>query len=217
MANSDFGASRVAKDGSSNHGKQGSKAQPSKAADMKSASRAEQASPSTARPATSTASKPRTRVRGGVPVARKYTVAGVDPLDQVVYERRSSVDHQSRRLDRLQNGRRRDPQCAGANSPPTSSSPNISEKPASRAKPPLARTAWSAKKARVKSSYRIAHTIREASRSLRRLLRERRPKPTRSKHELSFLLINQYGAFNSPVWFNCGLHGRSTEIERLGR
>jgi ribonucleoside-diphosphate reductase alpha chain len=23
--------------------------------------------------------------------------------------------------------------------------------------------------------------------------------------ELSFLLVNQYGAFNSPVWFNCGL------------
>src|SRR5258705_8649612 len=23
--------------------------------------------------------------------------------------------------------------------------------------------------------------------------------------ELTFLLINQYGAFNSPVWFNCGL------------
>lgn len=24
--------------------------------------------------------------------------------------------------------------------------------------------------------------------------------------ELSFLLVNQYGAFNSPVWFNCGLY-----------
>ncbi len=24
--------------------------------------------------------------------------------------------------------------------------------------------------------------------------------------ELSFLLIHQFGAFNSPVWFNCGLH-----------
>ena len=23
--------------------------------------------------------------------------------------------------------------------------------------------------------------------------------------ELSYLLVNQYGAFNSPVWFNCGL------------
>ena len=25
-------------------------------------------------------------------------------------------------------------------------------------------------------------------------------------NELSFLCINQYGAFNSPVWFNCGLY-----------
>jgi ribonucleoside-diphosphate reductase alpha chain len=26
--------------------------------------------------------------------------------------------------------------------------------------------------------------------------------------ELSYLLVNQYGAFNSPVWFNCGLWNR---------
>ncbi len=26
--------------------------------------------------------------------------------------------------------------------------------------------------------------------------------------ELSFLCVNQYGAFNSPVWFNCGLHAQ---------
>jgi len=25
-------------------------------------------------------------------------------------------------------------------------------------------------------------------------------------HELAWLCVNQYGAFNSPVWFNCGLH-----------
>ena len=24
--------------------------------------------------------------------------------------------------------------------------------------------------------------------------------------ELSYLMVNQYGAFNSPVWFNCGLY-----------
>jgi len=24
--------------------------------------------------------------------------------------------------------------------------------------------------------------------------------------ELNWLLVNQYGAFNSPVWFNVGLH-----------
>ncbi|MGE3668844.1 MAG: vitamin B12-dependent ribonucleotide reductase [Polyangiaceae bacterium] len=26
------------------------------------------------------------------------------------------------------------------------------------------------------------------------------------EQELTFLLVNQYGAFNSPVWFNCGLY-----------
>ncbi len=30
----------------------------------------------------------------------------------------------------------------------------------------------------------------------------------RFEEELAFLLIHQYGAFNSPVWFNLGLHGQ---------
>ncbi len=33
--------------------------------------------------------------------------------------------------------------------------------------------------------------------------------------ELTYLLVNQYGAFNSPVWFNCGLY-HQYEIEGSG-
>ena len=53
--------------------------------------------------------------------------------------------------------------------------------------------------------HRIAHTIREAGEQARRLLRHARRTPTPSRPSSSFLLVNQYGAFNSPVWFNCGL------------
>ena len=42
---------------------------------------------------------------------------------------------------------------------------------------------------------------REASAATSR----RRATPTRSRPSSRFLLVNQYGAFNSPVWFNCGL------------
>ena len=42
-------------------------------------------------------------------------------------------------------------------------------------------------------------------RAARRLLRARRRTPTRSRPSSRYLLVHQYGAFNSPVWFNCGL------------
>ncbi len=35
--------------------------------------------------------------------------------------------------------------------------------------------------------------------------------------ELTWLCVNQYGAFNSPVWFNVGLHGRYGIIDSGGR
>jgi len=54
--------------------------------------------------------------------------------------------------------------------------------------------------------YRIAHSIREAGES-RGYFADRAQADT-FEAELSFLLVNQYGAFNSPVWFNCGLFQR---------
>ena len=55
--------------------------------------------------------------------------------------------------------------------------------------------------------YRVAHTIREAG--------ERQggyfasvEQADAFEAELALLLINQYAAFNSPVWFNCGLFQR---------
>ncbi len=51
--------------------------------------------------------------------------------------------------------------------------------------------------------HRIAHAIREAGEG-RGYFADRALADT-FEAELSFLLVNQYGAFNSPVWFNCGL------------
>jgi ribonucleoside-diphosphate reductase alpha chain len=52
--------------------------------------------------------------------------------------------------------------------------------------------------------HRIAHTIRRAGEELGGYFAT----PTDAEvfeAELSWLMTNQYGAFNSPVWFNCGL------------
>ncbi len=51
--------------------------------------------------------------------------------------------------------------------------------------------------------YRIAHTIRTAGEQ-RGYFADRDAADV-FEAELSFLMVNQYGAFNSPVWFNCGL------------
>jgi ribonucleoside-diphosphate reductase alpha chain len=52
--------------------------------------------------------------------------------------------------------------------------------------------------------YRIAHTIREAGERFGGYFLSSEDAES-FEAELSFFLIHQYGAFNSPVWFNCGL------------
>jgi ribonucleoside-diphosphate reductase alpha chain len=52
--------------------------------------------------------------------------------------------------------------------------------------------------------YRVAHTIAEAGRRLGGYFDTDGDAET-FEAELSHILINQLGAFNSPVWFNCGL------------
>ncbi len=52
--------------------------------------------------------------------------------------------------------------------------------------------------------YRIAHTIRDAADKLGGYFATKADADA-FESELSFLMIHQIGAFNSPVWFNCGL------------
>ncbi|HSC89303.1 MAG TPA: vitamin B12-dependent ribonucleotide reductase [Polyangiaceae bacterium] len=51
---------------------------------------------------------------------------------------------------------------------------------------------------------RVARTIRKAGEAAGRYFRTSEDADV-FENELSWLLVNQYGAFNSPVWFNCGL------------
>ena len=55
--------------------------------------------------------------------------------------------------------------------------------------------------------HRLARTIREAGDRFGGYFASAKEADT-FEAELSFLLVNQYGAFNSPVWFNCGLFHR---------
>jgi ribonucleoside-diphosphate reductase alpha chain len=52
--------------------------------------------------------------------------------------------------------------------------------------------------------HRIAHTIRVAGEEFGGYFAAKKDADT-FEAELNFMLTNQYGAFNSPVWFNCGL------------
>jgi ribonucleoside-diphosphate reductase alpha chain len=52
---------------------------------------------------------------------------------------------------------------------------------------------------------RIARTIRKAGESFGRYFSTAGDAEV-FEDELTHLLVNQYGAFNSPVWFNCGLY-----------
>ncbi|MEM6956098.1 MAG: hypothetical protein AAF645_10430 [Myxococcota bacterium] len=52
--------------------------------------------------------------------------------------------------------------------------------------------------------YRVAHTIRTAGEGFGRYFANEEAAET-FEQELAHLLVNQKAAFNSPVWFNCGL------------
>ena len=52
--------------------------------------------------------------------------------------------------------------------------------------------------------HRLAHTIRNAGEQFGGYFASKKDAET-FEAELTFLLVNQHGAFNSPVWFNCGL------------
>jgi ribonucleoside-diphosphate reductase alpha chain len=55
--------------------------------------------------------------------------------------------------------------------------------------------------------YRVAHTIREAGEQMGGYFASAEDAEQFEK-ELTHLLLQQKGAFNSPVWFNCGLYER---------
>ena len=151
------------------------------------------------------------RAARGVPVTRMFTRPGVDPLEngapglssvtgapsELVYERRSSVitNPDGSIVFKME----------GAEIPSAWSqlATDIVISKYFR-KAGLHGDAKQGEKSVRQVVYRIAHTIREAGEKFGGYFATKADADA-FESELSFLMVHQVGAFNSPVWFNCGL------------
>jgi len=131
----------------------------------------------------------------GVRIERLFTTIGVNPLDEIQYEKRSSVISNP---DGSVVFRMDDAEV------PTSWSQLATDIVVSKyfrkAGVPESGHETSARQV----VYRVAHTIREGGESLGGYFASEEDADA-FEAELTFFLINQRAAFNSPVWFNCGL------------
>jgi ribonucleoside-diphosphate reductase alpha chain len=138
--------------------------------------------------------------RRGITLSRRYTEPGTDPFDNVVWERRSSIitNPDGSVVFKME----------GAEIPADWSQlatdivvSKYFRKAGLHGKKELGETSVR------QVVYRLAHTIREAADRMGGYFATKKDADT-FEAELSFLLVHQYGAFNSPVWFNCGLFHR---------
>ena len=142
----------------------------------------------------------------GVTVPRRYTRPGVNPLESgapapndsaLVYERRSSVitNPDGSIVFKME----------GAEIPSTWSqlATDIVISKYFR-KAGLFGDAKQGEKSVKQVVYRIAHTIRDAGEKFGGYFASKADADA-FEAELSYLMVHQVGAFNSPVWFNCGL------------
>ncbi len=144
--------------------------------------------------ATTSAAPKAARASKGLHVERCFTKAGTDPLEQVVYERRSSTitNPDGSVVFKME----------GAEVP-SSWSQLASDILMSKY---FRRAGLNGDKDQAERSIRqvvrrLAHTIRSVGESYF----ANKAEADGFEAELSHLLVNQYGAFNSPVWFNLGL------------
>ncbi|MEB2311671.1 MAG: vitamin B12-dependent ribonucleotide reductase [Polyangiaceae bacterium] len=145
-----------------------------------------------------TAPKPARRARGkGLTVTRRFTRAGQDPFDTAVWERRQSVitNPDGSVVFKMD----------GAEIP-AEWSQLATDIVVSKY---FRKAGLHGDKARGETSvrqvvYRVAHTIRVAGERAGGYFATKKDADA-FEAELSYLLLHQHGAFNSPVWFNCGL------------
>lgn len=136
----------------------------------------------------------------GVSVSRLFTKPGTDPLDQVTWEKRSSLitDPDGSAVFKMEN----------IEAPATWSQLAVDI----AASKYFRKAGLHGKKEYGETSvrqvvHRVARTIREAGERFGGYFVT--PDDAASfEAELSYMLVHQYGAFNSPVWFNCGLFHR---------
>lgn len=151
-----------------------------------------------------TATKPargagRARLKG-LEIERHYTTKGVDPLDEVVWERRSSVitNTDGSVVFKME----------GAEIP-AEWSQLATDIVVSKY---FRKAGIHGDKAKGETSVRdvvtrLARTIREVGEELGGYFASTKDADA-FEAELSHMLVSQKGAFNSPVWFNCGLFHR---------
>jgi len=136
---------------------------------------------------------------GGL-IERRFTRPGVDPLDEVVFERRTSVitNPDGSTVFKLE----------GAEIPAHFSqlATDIVVSKYFR-KAGLFGDKNKGERSVRDVVYRLAHTIREAGEAQGGYFTSKEEADA-FEAELSYMLVNQIGAFNSPVWFNCGLWHR---------
>jgi len=136
----------------------------------------------------------------GLGFERRFTTRGADPLDQVTWERRSSVitNPDGSVVFKME----------GAEIPAGWSQlatdivvSKYFRKAGLHGKKELGETSVR------QVVHRLARTIREAGERFGGYFASTKEADA-FEAELSYLLVHQYGAFNSPVWFNCGLYHR---------
>jgi ribonucleoside-diphosphate reductase alpha chain len=191
MANSDFGGGLGMRNG---HLKTGRAApeKPEKAAASKAIG--------SKKPRPQEAAPPPAKARGrgrGLRVTRRFTAAGTDPLDAVVYERRSSaITNPDGSIVFKMDGAE-----VPAGWSQLATDIVISKyfrKAGLHGDKDVGETSVR------QVVHRLAHTIRRAADDFGGYFASKADADA-FEAELAFLLVNQYGAFNSPVWFNLGL------------
>ncbi|MGC4065315.1 MAG: vitamin B12-dependent ribonucleotide reductase [Polyangiaceae bacterium] len=167
--------------------------------DKSVSSNTEPSSPASTTPAASGSDRPsaKQRAKRGLSFSRRFTQPGQDPFAQVVWERRQSVitNPDGSIVFKME----------GAEIPEGWSqlATNIVVSKYFR------KAGLNGDKNRGETSVRqvvtrIARTIRTAGEQLGGYFATKKDAEN-FEAELTWLMVNQYGAFNSPVWFNCGL------------
>ena len=133
----------------------------------------------------------------GLRVERRFTEVGIDPLDAVIYERRSStITNPDGSIVFKMDGAE----------VPTSWSQLATDIVISKyfRKAGLRGDKDAGETSVRQVVSRLARTVRRAGDEFGGYFASRADAET-FESELSYLLVHQYGAFNSPVWFNLGL------------
>lgn len=129
------------------------------------------------------------------PITRRFTTVGSNPLDEIEWEQRTSAI-----MDEQGNVVRELPDLEVPKSWSQLATDILALKYIRKAGVPKTGNETGARAV----VYRIAHSIREAGERLGGYFVNAEEAAT-FEAELTHILIHQKAAFNSPVWFNCGL------------